>query len=81
MSEEAIEQEQQEIEAATFYRNSLYNRASQIDGHTERMESIYKQMESLDGWSGDTLSPSAMNEYQYDLARAKSFKPCHGNYG
>ncbi len=78
MSEEAIEQEQQEIEAATFYRNSLYNRASQIDGHTERMESIYKQMESLDGWSGDTLSPSAMNEYQYDLAGKELFEDVDG---
>ena len=78
MSQEAIEQENLEIEAATFYRNSLYNRAAQIDGHTERMESIYRQMEALDGWSGETLRPDAMDKYQYDLAGRELFEDVDG---
>lgn len=65
MSEEAIEKENLELEANNFYRTSLFNRASQIDGHTERMGNMYNELQAL---SDNSINSDSMGTYEYDLA-------------
>lgn len=75
MSQEAIEQEELEIEANNFYRQALFGRAAQIDGHTDRMGKMYAEMQAL---TGNAIDPDALNNYQYDLVGREAFEDVDG---
>ena len=75
MSQEAIEQEELEIEANNFYRQALFGRAAQIDGHTDRMGKMYAEMQAL---TGNAIDPDTLNNYQYDLVGREAFEDVDG---
>ena len=63
MSQEQLEQERIDIEANRFYRQALYNRSANIDGHTERLDNILGEMQAL---SGNSINQEALNDYTFD---------------
>ena len=77
MSEEAIEQENLEIESSNFYRQVLYNRATQLTGHMGRMDNMLNEMDKLAG-DRNVINRDNLEEYEMDQGMTFFFEDKDG---